>query len=686
MIKLFSKLIITLVLSLSFFHLQAQSSCDTTKKGDWKVIRCKKQGATIVTSVYKDRGPVQKVYWDANGNLESEEYTFVSINTITYSWKASYYTDGQLKEESYFLFPQVEWHPNGNLRSLKHQSIYELKWTQDGKSYYPKIYRRDTLGVPKDTTQDKYWIEDIYTRFNNPKNKNLKISQNKTNGYHASYYDNKQVKFETVIKNGRPDSYFKAYYPNGQLAIEWTLKDGVPDGKYTWYEVNGKVKRSGFFKMGVPSGIWKAYNENGIIDSEFEYDNSFPKNDKFTYKKTYDTDGKLNMHLVYKNGLLNGLQRNYYPNGTISYEVEKTDGKETGVCKKYYENGSFKEQSYYVKGKLEGPLETWHYNNQKASITHYKNNQKHGEKKNWYKNGQLSLSGSYFLDQENGKWQFFDTTGTLIEERSYEKGNRIQGPKDVPCFCSDQIGHAISGPLLSEKLDSVQLIKYEFKFHETISNYLSKLHYRGEYLAFPKPGGPPSDFLNFATYKQLEVGIPDKHGIKLILNPCLNKGEFSYIKISYVKNKANPDLSEATLLIPMLAFKFDRTILKPEIQDLDSKAYFRVESLHYSKSGIDFRNAEAVCFPKSQIGVSKLNLKLVDFKPLIYSSEKQLNEYQQAVNLYKNLNPDLLKQKTFAGLIQGFGNIQFTMQDIELDVQVKDVIAEKDFRCRNSCH
>lgn len=684
MIKLFFKSFIILILILISFQIQARSSCDTTTKGDWKVIRCQQQGTTVITSVYKDRGPVQKVYLDANGNLESEEYSFANINSNSYTWKASYYPDGQLKEESYFQLPlsliaQIEWHPNGNLKSVKQLSIYLLYWSQDGKLYNPTIYRRDTLGVPKDTAQDKYWIKDIYTRFNNSKNKTLKISQNTTNGYHASYYDNKQVKFETIIKNARPDSYFRAYFPDGRLAIEWILKEGIPDGKYIYNELNGNIKRSGSFKMGVPSGIWKAYYPNGIIEEEFEFDNAFPRNNKYTFKKYYDTNGKLKMYHLYKNGELNGVQRSYHPNGTISYEVEKIDGKDAGVSKKFFENGALYEQSYYEKGKLEGPVETWHNNNQKASITNYRSDRKHGEKKNWYKNGQLRLSGQYFNDQENGLWQFFDSTGKQTEERYYENGTRKQGPQDVPCFCADQAIKMFSRPLLSERLDSAEFARSEFNYHETTSKHIRKLYFLGKSLEFPQPGRAPSEFVKVASQQQLEVGIPDKNGLKLILNPCLNKGEISILKIAYDKNKVNPDLSEATLLIPMLAFKFERSIFKPEVPDLDCKAYFSVESLHYSKNGIEFRNPQAVCFPPSQIGTTKIKLKLDDFKPLIYSSEKQINDYQKAIISYKNLNIDLVKAKAFAGIIQGTGNVQFTMQNIEWNVPVNTVIAGKTF-------
>ncbi len=55
--------------------------------------------------------------------------------------------------------------------------------------------------------------------------------------------------------------------------------------------------------------------------------------------------------MPFKNGKLNGVQKEYYESGEIKSERTYKDGKRNGVLKKYYKSGNLKEEVTLANGK-----------------------------------------------------------------------------------------------------------------------------------------------------------------------------------------------------------------------------------------------------------------------------------------------------------------------------------------------
>ena len=69
-----------------------------------------------------------------------------------------------------------------------------------------------------------------------------------------------------------------------------------------------------------------------------------------------------------------------------------------GTWNSYYKNGTHWSQSDYLNGVNDGVYQTWH------------------------PNGKPNIIGFYSNGVETGKWQFFDTTGTVIKQYDVTPG------------------------------------------------------------------------------------------------------------------------------------------------------------------------------------------------------------------------------------------------------------------------
>ena len=104
------------------------------------------------------------------------------------------------------------------------------------------------------------------------------------NGIEKEYYENGQIKSETLYVNGSKNGIKKEYYESGKLLSEFTYVDGEMEGDVKLYNPDGKMIYSKYYSNGASATYF--YTEDGIS------------------------------HIIpYLNGKINGIEKWYDQNG-----------------------------------------------------------------------------------------------------------------------------------------------------------------------------------------------------------------------------------------------------------------------------------------------------------------------------------------------------------------------------------
>tara|TARA_B110000503_G_C6747768_1_gene250313 strand:- start:63 stop:443 length:381 start_codon:yes stop_codon:yes gene_type:complete len=74
-------------------------------------------------------------------------------------------------------------------------------------------------------------------------------------------YEDGQLMYETIYKDGKRDGLAKGWYDNGQLEVMYNYKDGDIDGLYKRYYYNGQLKEEANFKDGEEVGTRINYKD-----------------------------------------------------------------------------------------------------------------------------------------------------------------------------------------------------------------------------------------------------------------------------------------------------------------------------------------------------------------------------------------------------------------------------------------
>jgi len=128
---------------------------------------------------------------------------------------------------------------------------------------------------------------------------NSKVSHKKSSSGHISkqvkreFYDNRNLKKECMVVDGKEEGLCKEWYEDGTLSLEGYYKGGKANGLMKWYSEKGHLaavgnmiddKRNGewticdwqdanfcstgMFKDEVMYGSWKSFYENGQLGRE----------------------------------------------------------------------------------------------------------------------------------------------------------------------------------------------------------------------------------------------------------------------------------------------------------------------------------------------------------------------------------------------------------------------------------
>jgi antitoxin component YwqK of YwqJK toxin-antitoxin module len=99
--------------------------------------------------------------------------------------------------------------------------------------------------------------------------------------------------------------------------------------------------------------------------------------------------------------------------------VFKPNENTTGAYEDKYPNGVIKTLGNYRFGKKDGIWAAFYPDGKIWSENQYKNDSLNGFTNTYFETGQKRYTGFYKNNQPSGVWQFFDTTGKMIQEKKY---------------------------------------------------------------------------------------------------------------------------------------------------------------------------------------------------------------------------------------------------------------------------
>ncbi|MBA3902027.1 MAG: hypothetical protein H0X62_17780, partial [Bacteroidetes bacterium] len=90
--------------------------------------------------------------------------------------------------------------------------------------------------------------------------------------YHdVTYYENRAVKMEGNMIDGKKEGKWMAFHENGMPWSETSFEDGISEGPTTTWYPSGVKHYTGAYKNGQRSGNWKFYDEDGALEKEENY-------------------------------------------------------------------------------------------------------------------------------------------------------------------------------------------------------------------------------------------------------------------------------------------------------------------------------------------------------------------------------------------------------------------------------
>jgi len=284
-------------------------------------------------------------------------------------------------------------------------------WMQYYIPYYKKVYSSgqfelfinqlfSNVNVPqiqnyvkKNEKELKAFRNDIADYFNliqGTRQLTYKSRDTVTNRY---YYENGVLVGKGVLINNKtlvgPWSF---YYPAGNTKCVGNYNSsGEKEGEWTFYFYPETLKAIEIFKNGKLEGVQKNYFDNGNISSVSEYKNDLMDG----LVTTYYYSGIKKSISNYKLGKKDGAQKVFHSNGNISESNNYTAGVISGTSYGYFKSGKLKQTEQYVDGKEDGPY------------------------KSYNENGTLSAEGQFVKDKGEGEWKYYDSKGKINEKRHY---------------------------------------------------------------------------------------------------------------------------------------------------------------------------------------------------------------------------------------------------------------------------
>lgn len=137
--------------------------------------------------------------------------------------------------------------------------------------------------------------------------------------------------------------------------------------------------------------------------------------------------GRIKSQIQTRNGKEHGVSKYFNETyGGVELEVMMKNGMKNGLMKRYYFNGNLEYEANYIKDKLDGIERTFSKTGQMLTETTYKNGIKEGPYQSFHENGAQFSKGAFKNDLQEGKWSFYDERELLIGEATFSNGTGEQ--------------------------------------------------------------------------------------------------------------------------------------------------------------------------------------------------------------------------------------------------------------------
>ena len=628
-------------------------------------------------------------YYD-NGNLLSEAYIFKSGNDdylytegLGTAWQVFYYPNGALRYELLTVNNNrhgqyVEWFPDGNVKRFIDMKGLDIQWLQDGSLMNYHMYNTHN-NLSRDTVISEVWLNQLYASLNASPKKQMRLLKQE-DGIQNSYYTTGKKHMETFVNAGEFDKYFLVYNYAGDTLVYMELQHGLLHGKYLVKNVNGSLHTSGFYNEGKEVGEWKIHSHRGMPYRYFAYDDKNQSSKNYTYEFTFYESGAIEKKSFFKAGKLTDWVVSYYPNGTIRDSIFFINDTLNGKYVTYTDEGKLHSLKYYVKGKRVGLNQDWYHKKDGKGLMReefYLADKRHGLAKYYHKNGSLQLLAYYKNGIEDSTWVYFDTTGVISHTVLYENGKKKEVPLQGKCACKDKPRSKGYGQSLSSLLSDESEVKlWEFPFHESIVPLLDQCYFKN----LQNSHSQRSTYFSFdlIAFKPLQIGIPNKSGMKLWLNPCLRDGEESNLEFSINITQKKPQETRADIGSDRLAYILPERIFKPfSAQQKQVLAHFTVPYLSYTAEGINFENAKSICMDDAYVLSRNYVLKMDTFSLLDINPNPRHSEMQYLTFYgYHLIGKDIVKALGNDPILmhEGKGNMQILYNKKSMPAKVSELL------------
>ena len=669
---------------------------DSTLKAEWY---------NLLNSEYNSPKFGKHTTYFSNGNVESESFNF---RERPIGRTVNYFINGKPKSVTDY----------NDIRSSG-KCGYEILWRSDGEIISFKKYKDyKTFEDIKDPIIAKQLYDNILLK---PKSKG-EIINGQRQGLHVSFFKQGKASInstpgdiwiEETFKNDKHEGTVPVYYPDGKIMLEIDMKDAIANGKLLLWDTKGNKYKEENYVNGKKQGVFIEYYSNGKKEREYLYKANAKH---YLSEKKWFENGNLNFASNYnETGIQHGEAIGYFENGTLSYQKNYIQGRQDGQEKYFYADGKNKSSRFYKNGLLDGESILWHENGRISLKANYKNNIKEGYWEELNYDSTLT-KGYYKQDEKDSIWTYFNVQGKLIKTETYKNGilqlkpaepekeymrainscpagepshggficqcappiysppfNQIilqETLENQTCQCIDSTKLKVAyAPQLSELATLEEVRKKSYNFHEPIGDFYNNLFYINYQFNINRGNGLWCTF-DLLAFKEIYLNIPDKNGIKLILNPCIKVGsQVSKMNLNMEIDRKDKTQTYATLKTKNLAIEFNpkllhqwdkklnQAIIDSTLKTADkyvaSKIIFDAPKITYSLGGrIGIDKYSNPCFTTSEIGKTGL---LVDFNKMVLDldntqSPDEINElFPSRQSKYEEYfdyeNPDRSRKK-----------------------------------------
>ena len=159
-------------------------------------------------------------------------------------------------------------------------------------------------------------------------------------------YESEKIAGTSVTKLIKKDA-------EGKTLEEGFMRDGKREGQWITYDATkGSVKSIDSYVNGNLNGYSFIMSSRGYIEEQSGFINNQLEGKHFKYRY-----GRPKSESNYKDGKMDGIQREYYDNGKIQQETEFKNGVQEGIYKYYSDDGVLRMSYTYKNGeKVDGGI------------------------------------------------------------------------------------------------------------------------------------------------------------------------------------------------------------------------------------------------------------------------------------------------------------------------------------------